>query len=613
MAEEEEKPTEEKLEVSPEGEAMDNITLDQARVLALQHAQATAGFYGARFPRHDFVWEVVSQEDRDYYYDIRLSFQPAGRFRGKPGVERFIVDRRGKIEVRLVLVEPSGLSQRATLIRPSRQVAGLTFIVIAGAGLAVAFLTGALDADPRPSAPTPLPSSSPVPPATTAPAASTTTPTVIPVLVPTVAIPPTPTAVPTTVPPTPTLTPAPAPIASPTILPPSTVPTPTAAPTLGPPPTLAPTPTPTTGPTPTATPPMPTPTPAPSIRLSAASSARASSVAVAVEGFTPSGTATVKYAGSIVASSKADRVGAIDTLFTVPLSAKPGATHAVEAIDDATGRTVSINHQVPPPSLSLEPNQGFPGGPFTITGQGFLPSTTVRPIVFFGLDISTYPYAVTDSSGAFVVTLAVPKVISRDHTVTATAARDVARASYEVLPATVELTPSVGPQNTSVIVEGWGFPASSEIESLSVGGLDLLADATNLRAAPGFMTTVWGTFIIEVTVPELDSGVAEVTAEIAGIRAGAHLTVPPLLVSITPVESAIFGPVIITGSGFPVAATVTTVTINGIRVLGSHSPKTDADGAFEVTVVVPAISPGLTQVSVTVGDISFSSDFTVIP
>jgi hypothetical protein len=58
---------------------------------------------------------------------------------------------------------------------------------------------------------------------------------------------------------------------------------------------------------------------------------------------------------------------------------------------------------------------------------------------------------------------------------------------------------------------------------------------------------------------------------------------------------------------------VTAVTINGIEVLGGHSPKTTADGAFEVTVMVPPSSPGTTEVSVTVGDISFSSDFTVIP
>lgn len=212
-----------------------------------------------------------------------------------------------------------------------------------------------------------------------------------------------------------------------------------------------------------------------------------------------------------------------------------------------------------------------------------------------------------------MVNLAVPKVISRDHTVSATAANGVARDSFKVLPATVELTPSAGPPNTAVIVEGWGFPVSSGIASLSVGGLDLWADATNLRAVPGFVTSVWGTFIVEVTIPEMDSRVAEVTAEVAGVSAGANLTVPPILVDLTPVESAIFGPVTIRGSGFPVSTTVTSVTINGIRVLGSHNPRTNAAGAFQVTVVVPAISPGPTEVSVTVGDITFSSDFTVIP
>jgi hypothetical protein len=336
-------------------------------------------------------------------------------------------------------------------------------------------------------------------------------------------------------------------------------------------------------------------------------------VTVAGEGFTPSGTATVKYAGAIVAASKTDRVGAFDTLFIVPLSAATGAAHTVEAIDDVTGRTVSVDHWVPPPSISLEPTQGFPGEAITITGQGFLPSTFVKPISFFGVDITRYPYVATDSSGAFEVRLAVPKVRSIDVTVSATAGESVARASFKVLPETVALTPSAGPPNTTVIVEGWGFPASSDIESLSVGGFDLLAGATNLRAVPGFVTSIWGSFIIEVTVPEIDAGDVEVTAEVAGVSAGANLTVPPIVLDLVPARGAVFAPVIVRGSGFPGSTAVTTATIKGVRVLGTHSPRTDEDGAFELNLVVPAIPAGPTEISVTVGNISFSSDFTVIP
>jgi hypothetical protein len=248
-----------------------------------------------------------------------------------------------------------------------------------------------------------------------------------------------------------------------------------------------------------------------------------------------------------------------------------------------------------------------------MTGQGFLPSSTVKPIVLFGVTISAYPYAATDSSGAFTSQLVVPKVSSRTVTVSATAGEDVARTSFNVLPAKVELTPSAGPPNTTVIVEGWGFPASSEIESLGVGGLDLLADATNLRAGPGFKTTVWGSFIIEVTVPEIPSGVSEVSVVVAGVSVGANLTVPPNVLNLTPTKSAIFGPLTIRGNGYPALTTVTAATIRGVHVLGGHVLATDAEGVFQMTVFVPAITPGPAEVLVTVGNVTVGSDFTVIP
>jgi hypothetical protein len=139
MAAEEVEQEEEKLCIAPEGEARGCITLDQARVLALQYARATPGFYGQRYARHDFVWEVVSQEERKYYHEIMLSFQPAGRSRRRPGLERFIVEKGGAIEVRLVLVEPPGLNRPAWRTPPVLLLAGLGVVVIAAVALAVLY------------------------------------------------------------------------------------------------------------------------------------------------------------------------------------------------------------------------------------------------------------------------------------------------------------------------------------------------------------------------------------------------------------------------------------------------------------------------------------------
>ena len=106
MAEEPEKKEEEKLEVDSTGQAVAYISLDQARVLAMEHARDNQEFYvdilGPTYSGVNLVWELLSQEQNEDYYEIRLSFRPAGRFRGEPGVEHFIIDKTGIVEVQLM-------------------------------------------------------------------------------------------------------------------------------------------------------------------------------------------------------------------------------------------------------------------------------------------------------------------------------------------------------------------------------------------------------------------------------------------------------------------------------------------------------------------------------
>jgi hypothetical protein len=164
-----------------------------------------------------------------------------------------------------------------------------------------------------------------------------------------------------------------------------------------------------------------------------------------------------------------------------------------------------------------------------------------------------------------------------------------------------------------VIVNGWNFPASSDIGSLTIGGSDVLADAESLNINLGLTTTMWGVFEVEVTVPEISPGDAEVVAEVAGVSASSLLTVPPIVVAMIPAEGPVFGFVTVRGSGFPAFTRVTAVTMGGIGLLGLPVLMTDADGGFELREGVPAFYPGPVQVSVTVGNISASTDFIVTP
>ena len=101
MAEEEEK-----LEFDSTGQAVAYISLDQARVLAMEHARDNQDFYGRRYASRELVWEVVSQEESEDYYDIRLSYRPTEGFRGEPGHEQFTIDKTGPIRLRQILTQP---------------------------------------------------------------------------------------------------------------------------------------------------------------------------------------------------------------------------------------------------------------------------------------------------------------------------------------------------------------------------------------------------------------------------------------------------------------------------------------------------------------------------
>ncbi|MCI0794731.1 MAG: hypothetical protein J4O03_14810, partial [Chloroflexi bacterium] len=105
MAEDEGK-QEEKFEFTTEGEALGYISLDQARLRAIQHARENTDIYGPRYSQVDLVWEVLSSEEGEDYYQVRLSYRPARGFKGDPGVEQFTIDKSGSIELRQILSEP---------------------------------------------------------------------------------------------------------------------------------------------------------------------------------------------------------------------------------------------------------------------------------------------------------------------------------------------------------------------------------------------------------------------------------------------------------------------------------------------------------------------------
>lgn len=67
MAEGQDKKDEEKFEFTFEGETLGYISLEQARLRAIQHARDNQTFYGSRYARREPVWEVVGEEEGEDY------------------------------------------------------------------------------------------------------------------------------------------------------------------------------------------------------------------------------------------------------------------------------------------------------------------------------------------------------------------------------------------------------------------------------------------------------------------------------------------------------------------------------------------------------------------
>ena len=145
MAEEEEKKEEEKFELDSTGEALAYISLDQARVQAMEHARDNRDFYGSRYASRELVWEVSSQEESEDYYDIRLSYRPTEGFQGEPGLEQFTIDKTGPIRLRQILSQPR---RRRSLVLPAVLVG---ILAVAGLGAGVLFAAGVFSSTNSPS------------------------------------------------------------------------------------------------------------------------------------------------------------------------------------------------------------------------------------------------------------------------------------------------------------------------------------------------------------------------------------------------------------------------------------------------------------------------------
>jgi hypothetical protein len=133
---------ENRIEFTPDGEAANYISLDQVLMLAFQHARNNREIYG-KFANVELVWALDRAHETGDFYDVRLSYRPAHEFRGRPGVEQFIIPKLGGVEFRQIISEPRPIWWSPFVL------ASVGAVLVAGAAVVAVFASGLLTPVPN--------------------------------------------------------------------------------------------------------------------------------------------------------------------------------------------------------------------------------------------------------------------------------------------------------------------------------------------------------------------------------------------------------------------------------------------------------------------------------
>jgi hypothetical protein len=128
---------EDKFDFTSEGETLGYISLEQARLVAMQAAREKPGNYGPQLSGTRLVFQLVEQEEGEDYYIVTLSFRPEGNFTGSPGQEQFFIEKEGAVADRQVLSLPTGGRRGRFPVIPAVVGAGVLAVVVVGIVFAV--------------------------------------------------------------------------------------------------------------------------------------------------------------------------------------------------------------------------------------------------------------------------------------------------------------------------------------------------------------------------------------------------------------------------------------------------------------------------------------------
>jgi len=196
-------------------------------------------------------------------------------------------------------------------------------------------------------------------------------------------------------------------------------------------------------------------------------------------------------------------------------------------------------------------------------------------------------------------------------------------ANFSLLPPTPTPRPTPTPEasvsldRTSaypgdvITIFGTALPSYVSVGSITIGGIEA-------RPNPSPSTDVNGNFSSTIMVPGINAGNHEVsvttrswpdwevlstTKTVLTVHAGSYnLSGNNASVPVSPTNASVGANVVLTGKFFPGYQIVNTLTVGGIDAKPTPPPTTDANGFFQVTIMLPLLSSGSFEVSAVVGD-----------
>ena len=339
------------------------------------------------------------------------------------------------------------------------------------------------------------------------------------------------------------------------------------------------------------------------IKLSETSGKRGTETTATFKGFS-NGTTTV-FLNGIDAGDKLAEVTVSDNTGTLEIDTTPskfmkGDNNTIKARDaDGNWQNVSANFEITP-TVSLDPEEtavsksvkvslsDWPAGSITkveLGGENY---------VFYDEDGEVDDYPVVAADGTISFDLNVHSTANRGtQTVKVTQGELSATASLTIGVLSLTAQPATVVPGQQITIQGSGFVANDEINSVSVGGIPVTLN-------PVAEASSAGDIVITINVPSpagtagIGSGtktilvVADGTDESSGRVAEGEIEIPKPAITLGPVTSRRGTTVSVSGTGFPSGDLVQVKYDNNGTSVTVAAGSADASGAVSIDFVVPS-------------------------